>query len=401
MSAASMPRKTFYRRPLPSTCVALSSPQGRQLFESALKHKGLKSFFVLMEQFTTQSEPAYCGISSLVMVLNALAVDPRRLWKGPWRWYHEELLNCCMDLEDIKKTGITLNVFVCLAKCQGLKAEKHLAEDTTLEEFRQAVESTSVEKDDGGEGFLECDDPLLVVSYNRQVIKQTGTGHFSPIAAFDKESDQVLILDTVRFKYGAHWVPLPLLFDAMLPVDPDTGKSRGYVLLSHNNVDAEYPAMPISLLLWSTKQQNPVRQQYKHFLSEKGDSAVTWDEVVDFWTKSGNNQEHIWHMVEPQLAPTDQETTNAVGAVRELTQALIPGFVSAENHCCRRNANRAINLDAEEAMFIVYLASLSLDRRTEIISSPSVEAADLTRHQLLIEADLIRTAIEVSDELAD
>ena len=32
------------------------------------------------------------------MVLNALHIDPGRQWKGPWRWFHEELLDCCKDL---------------------------------------------------------------------------------------------------------------------------------------------------------------------------------------------------------------------------------------------------------------------------------------------------------------
>ena len=78
------------------------------------------------------------------------------------------------------------------------------------------------------------DDPLdiLVVSYSRKVLQQTGSGHFSPLAAYDATSDSVLILDMARFKYGAHWVPLPLIFDAMRPIDPDTGKSRGYTLVS-------------------------------------------------------------------------------------------------------------------------------------------------------------------------
>jgi Phytochelatin synthase len=37
--------------------------------------------------------------STLVISLNALAVDPRQIWKGPWRWYEESMLNCCIDLE--------------------------------------------------------------------------------------------------------------------------------------------------------------------------------------------------------------------------------------------------------------------------------------------------------------
>jgi hypothetical protein len=52
---------------------------------------------------TTQAEPAYCGISTLVMCLNAANVDPRQTWKGPWRWYTESMLNCCVDLEVVRE----------------------------------------------------------------------------------------------------------------------------------------------------------------------------------------------------------------------------------------------------------------------------------------------------------
>ena len=42
----------------------------------------------------------------------------------------------------------------------------------------------------------------------------------------------VLIMDVARFKYPPHWIPLPLLHQSMQVVDPETGKSRGYMLLS-------------------------------------------------------------------------------------------------------------------------------------------------------------------------
>ena len=41
-----------------------------------------------------EDEPAFCGLGTLVMCLNALGVDPRREWKGPWRWYTESMLSC-------------------------------------------------------------------------------------------------------------------------------------------------------------------------------------------------------------------------------------------------------------------------------------------------------------------
>lgn len=42
----------------------------------------LHSYFPLAEQFVTQSEPSFCSLSSLSMVLNALNFDPKKIWKG-------------------------------------------------------------------------------------------------------------------------------------------------------------------------------------------------------------------------------------------------------------------------------------------------------------------------------
>lgn len=58
---------------------------------------------------STQDEPAYCGLSSVAMTLNALSIDPKRPWKGVWRWFHEELLDCCKPLVEIQKDGVTLS----------------------------------------------------------------------------------------------------------------------------------------------------------------------------------------------------------------------------------------------------------------------------------------------------
>ena len=74
--------KTFYRRQLPETAISFSSPKGREVFASAMASGGTYSFFPLIEQLQTQPEPAFCGLTTLVIVLNALAVDPRRSWKG-------------------------------------------------------------------------------------------------------------------------------------------------------------------------------------------------------------------------------------------------------------------------------------------------------------------------------
>ena len=57
------------------------------------------------------------------------------------------------------------------------------------------------------------------------MLAQSGTGHFSPAAAYDAATDSVLVLDVARFKYPPHWVPLPLLHAAV-------GAHRGYAVLT-------------------------------------------------------------------------------------------------------------------------------------------------------------------------
>ncbi|XP_035828896.1 glutathione gamma-glutamylcysteinyltransferase 2 isoform X2 [Aplysia californica] len=156
------------------------------------------------------------------MALNALEIDPGKIWKGSWRWYHEDMLDCCTPLDVARVKGINMEQFVCLARCNGLNARARIASAIlSLDELRQDVLSACSQ-----------DDLVFISSYSRKLLEQTGDGHFSPVAGYHKDRDLVLILDTARFKYPPHWIPLQTLWDAMNTVDKDTGKVRGYVLLS-------------------------------------------------------------------------------------------------------------------------------------------------------------------------
>lgn len=255
----------FYRRPLPPGCVALASAAGRELFSSALSGGQAQGFFHVISQYSTQAEPAFCGLATLAIALNALSIDPGRSWKGVWRWYSEELLDCCAPLEKVKQSGITLDAFACLARCNGASIEvrrppskevdgtaKVALRETTASPSPTAgcchgrgsggaaVDSTASTAAGASEADFRAtvkavtavaEGAVLVVAYSRRVLKQTGDGHFSPIGAYDPASDSVLILDTARFKHPPHWVPLSLLYEAMRSLDPDTGKPRGYAVI--------------------------------------------------------------------------------------------------------------------------------------------------------------------------
>jgi hypothetical protein len=215
---------TFYRRPLPEPLLALDSPEGRALFAEALAGGRLESYFPLAEQFQTQAEPSFCGLTSLVVVLNSLAVDPGRLWKGPWRWFGEEMLDCCVSLDEVRARGLTLNQFACLAQCNGARATAHRPTDEGggVDALRAAIAASASDRAA----------PRVVVSYARTALEQTGEGHFSPVAGYHPGRDLALVLDVARFKYPPHWVSVEALHRATLPLDPATGRSRGWVLLA-------------------------------------------------------------------------------------------------------------------------------------------------------------------------
>ncbi len=92
------------------------------MFAEALMDGTMEGFFKLIEQFRTQDEPAFCGLASLAMVLNSLSIDPRRPWKGPWRDFHEAMLDCCHPLTKVAEEGVTLQQVQCLALCNGATA---------------------------------------------------------------------------------------------------------------------------------------------------------------------------------------------------------------------------------------------------------------------------------------
>ncbi|TPX30693.1 hypothetical protein SmJEL517_g05801 [Synchytrium microbalum] len=247
--------QSFYRRQLPENLTALTTRKGRRLLQESLIDNHAETYLNLSGNFAHQSEPAYCGLGSLAMVLNSLGVDPGRTWKGPWRWYSESMLECCSPLSRVKETGITFDEFACLASCNGLNVKAYRGGDVSYEQFLFDIERTvrggsshSISNSSiGGSNGIPPTNPSapatststdnsiemhMIVSFARKSLNQTGDGHFSPIGAFHRSQSQVLVMETATFKYPSYFVNARELFDAMSPVDKVTNKPRGYFLLT-------------------------------------------------------------------------------------------------------------------------------------------------------------------------
>ena len=246
------PRYSFKKRVLPSNLTAFTSKEGKMRFIRALTSNYAEAYYPLSQQFLNQSDPAYCGVTTLVVVLNALAMDPNVRWRGGWRWYGDEsmlLEHCCLEEERVAREGISMEMFGGLARCQGVKAvlkrpvaEKLDAGLCKIDEFRNDIidavrmpPKTDLENIDVNDlnsfNSNSSGGYFVVTSFSRSSLNQTGDGHFSPIAAYDLETDSCLVLDVARFKYAPYWVTVQDLYDAMIPHDSMTDKSRGWILM--------------------------------------------------------------------------------------------------------------------------------------------------------------------------
>ncbi|KAI9216651.1 Phytochelatin synthase-domain-containing protein [Blastocladiella britannica] len=234
---AQLLQSTFYRRPLPSHLAPLTSSSGKRLFKESMALGYAENYFALAGTFTTQSEPAYCGLGSLAMILNALEIDPKKRWKGGWRWYSDEMLECCAPLDVIKNKGITFKEFSCMAKCNGLSVVAKRGDEVSLEEFVTDL-TASVSN-------AFASDTHMVVSFSRRALGQTGDGHFSPVSVYHPSERKVLVLDTARFKYPSYFVDVELLHKSMQLVDTETGLPRGYFLLQRR-ADAIVETPPLA-----------------------------------------------------------------------------------------------------------------------------------------------------------
>ncbi|KAJ2333607.1 hypothetical protein GGI00_002251 [Coemansia sp. RSA 2681] len=227
---------SYYRRELPVDLVSFTSAAGRKLFKESLNEGYAEGYFNLAGNFTVQSEPAYCGPSSLAMVLNALEVDPGRTWKGVWRWYSDELLESCRTESDLKANGITYDQFLCLASSHAQVVAKRGAQASREEFLRDLMYVT------------QRDDVFMVLSFSRPVLGQTGDGHFSPIGAYHPESRMALVLDSARYKYPSWFGDVDKLYDSLQPVDAETGMPRGYFLISRRDARLDLNLLEPSLL---------------------------------------------------------------------------------------------------------------------------------------------------------
>jgi hypothetical protein len=223
--------------PLPGNLTDLSSDEGEKFF---LESGALAAYFPIADNFVTQKTQAYCGVASIVMVLNALgAPAPSTPEYQPYHVFTQdnvldEHTDAVLPREALAKQGMTLDQLGGLLALHPVAVEVRHAADGGLDAFRAAARD-----------YLAAKDHFVVVNYLRKAIGQQTGGHISPLAAYDAKVDRFLILDVARYKYPPVWVKASDLFDAMNTTDAvNDNKTRGYVLVAKTGTAMPGTVMP-------------------------------------------------------------------------------------------------------------------------------------------------------------
>ena len=214
--------------PLPPNLIASASPDGEALLVAA---DAREAYFTLVSNYVTQQTQSFCGVASMVMVFNAMQLPaPEVAAYAPYRTFTQDNVldartDAILPRDTILKQGITLDQMGALVGVQPVNVTVRHASDASVDSFRSEASS-----------YLAQPGHFVLVNYLRKTLGQQTGGHFSPLAAYDKETDRFLILDVARYKYPPVWVKADELFAAMNTKDSDNDdKSRGYVLISRKS----------------------------------------------------------------------------------------------------------------------------------------------------------------------
>lgn len=210
--------------PVPNGLIAVESSPGKEL----LAEKGfIADYESLTKNFEPQTRPAFCGVASSVIVLNALRRSEPRLTQST---FFTDSASRVRGSLQITFGGMSLAQLSDLLRAHGVEVRSFYASDTNLGAFRSIAQQN-----------LKTPGDFLLVNYQRATLGQKETGHISPVAAYNATADRLLILDVATYKYPPVWVSTEALWNAMNTIDSASGRTRGFVVVRGAQVPADGP----------------------------------------------------------------------------------------------------------------------------------------------------------------
>ena len=210
--------------------VYFDTPRAAELFHEA-EIKG--HFWTICRYFESENFLTYCGIASSVAVLNSLGVEaPSDPQIYPYKMFTQENIFTEAVLAhrrplDVEKGGNTLEQLEGILGALGVRVDLQFASELDLDPCREMLV-----------GALESPDQRVIVDFNRKMLKQKGSGHFSPLAAYHGGEDRFLLMDVARYKAAPCWVKADMLYEALAGIDSTSQKSRGFLIVHRQDQSA-------------------------------------------------------------------------------------------------------------------------------------------------------------------
>ena len=208
-------------------------------------------FPALANQFEAQSNAAFCGPTSAAIVLNTIRGRSADLPRDRSRLRAEDLQYVPSNFDptiprytqdnvitkgqktraqvlgepqtihgkQVKDFGYQVRQLDEMLRANGLVTRLAIVDDNRIE---QEIRTELVEN-------LQRRGDYVIVAYLRGAVGQRGSGHISPLGAYDAVSDSFLILDVNPASAGWIWMSATTLIKGMRTFD--TIENRGYILI--------------------------------------------------------------------------------------------------------------------------------------------------------------------------
>ncbi|HBI84206.1 MAG TPA: glutathione gamma-glutamylcysteinyltransferase [Alcaligenaceae bacterium] len=184
-------------------------------------------YFQVSAYVDAQENLGFCAPASIAAVLNSLQGVKRPI-PNKYRRYgyftqsdlFTEQSSQVRTYDAAAKRGFTLQQVSDFLWKLKIPNQIYWGDDQTIDNLRTLVKQSSIDPNQ-----------RLIVNFSRKIFSQEGDGHYSPVVAYDSDSDSVLIFDVAKFKYQPFWVTLEELQSSIQTLDNDSQRSRGLVVV--------------------------------------------------------------------------------------------------------------------------------------------------------------------------